>query len=111
MKNKTSISCVLLVPSTVVYWYVPVYVHYKNILYLYRTSTTYDDDVVVSYYIMHVLLSYSRIRVRVRTRTIIHKCNIHSVFIGARAFTSKTDFSFLRLNQIKITSIFVSQLV
>ena len=44
-------------------------------------------------------------------RTIIHDSTIHGVFISARAFTSKTDFSFLRLNQIKITSIFVSQLV
>ena len=47
----------------------------------------------------------------VRTRTIIHGSNIHGVFMRASAFTSKTDFSFLPLNQSKITSIFVSQLV
>ena len=43
------------------------------------------------------------------TRTNIHAHTIGSVFDIARAFTSKTDFSLLQLNQIKITSIFVSQ--
>ena len=47
----------------------------------------------------------------IHMRTIIHAHTICSVFGIARAFTGKTDFSFLRLNQIKITSIFVSQLV
>ena len=43
--------------------------------------------------------------------TIIWECTIHPVFGNAHAFTSKTDLSFLPLNQIKITSIFVSPLV
>ena len=49
--------------------------------------------------------------VLVRTRTITWECSICRIFGSARAFTSKTDFSFLRLNQIIITSIFVTQLV
>ena len=39
--------------------------------------------------------------VPVCTRTIIHTRTIHTVFISTRAFTSKTDFSFLQFNQTK----------
>ena len=42
-----------------------------------------------------------------RVTGLINDC----IFGNARAFTSQTDFLILRLNQIKITSIFVSQLV
>ena len=40
--------------------------------------------------------SWARVWGPLRSRTIIHTRTIYSVFISACAFTSKTDFSFLR---------------
>ena len=77
-------------------------------------ATTIEQPFIVLLVLIRIIITTRDVRtVRTRTvhaRTIIHESTIHGVFIRARAFTCKTDFSFLPLHQNKITSIFVSQL-